>query len=177
MAMLVCGTFHYAGIVPDTTEARESGRWKLKDQSNAAPRTDVIPDEWKRLRDNRLVGLEPTLRISAPRLRLEAVGQRFAMVHSASFDLDRSLIETFQGGDVLTLVRTQPADVGVSLLRRGELVVAIGAITATPLGAGVIVQAEPVLDDPSDTREFFMRHGRWVDVSVAGDTVRLGPGE
>jgi hypothetical protein len=177
MAMLLCGTFHYTGVVPDTKDARESGEWKLAQLSDGAPLTSEILQEWKQLRDSRLVGLEPILRVSGSHLILEARRQPLATIHSASLELDRSLLEIFQSGDVLTVVRNCSADLAVSLLRHGQLVVAIGAATATPLGAGLSVHAEDVSDDPDDPREFLMRHGRWVDVSVWGDTVRLGPGE
>src|SRR5215475_14058502 len=99
MVMPLCGTFHYAGVVPDTRAERESGKWRLQDRSGAPLRTEW--KFWKRddLFDNRLVGLRPALRIMRGRLTLEAAGRRRAQVRSASLKLDESFIAIFQGGD------------------------------------------------------------------------------
>jgi hypothetical protein len=48
MVMPLCGTFHYAGVVPDTKDAWESGQWTLKDQSCAARLKEYLtPEAWK----------------------------------------------------------------------------------------------------------------------------------
>jgi hypothetical protein len=177
MVMPLCGTFYYAGVVPDTRAERESGKWRLEDQSGAAPRTDWR--FWKRdeLFDNRLVGLRPALRIMSGRLMLEAAGRRRAEVRSASLELDESLIAIFQGGDVLTLIRTGTADIGVSLLRGDQLIVAVGAVTESPLGENVVARNGFVVDDSAFAPEQWLRRDTWVDVSVSGEARRLRGGE
>src|SRR5687767_4480721 len=163
MAIPDCGTFHYNGAVPDTKAERESGKWRLEDQSGAISDTEWKFSKRNDLLHNRLVGLRPTLRIMGRQLILEAAGRHRALIPSASLELDESLIAIFQGGDVLTLVRTDTGDIGVSLLRRDQLVVAVGAVTETLLGNDVAV--------------WNARMETWVDVSVSGETRQLRGGE
>jgi len=191
MAMPPCGTFHYVGLIPNTDGAEGSSQWTLKDQSSGATRTRVTaPQFWNaphrgsthdhdkalsQLRDNRLVGLEPTLRIYGCQLHLEASHRDWAQVRFASMELDRSLIDSFRSGDVLTLVRTCSANIGVSLLRHDQLIVAAGAVTATALGGAICVGNGPVTveDGPGG----WPRQDTWVDVSVLAETVRLRAGD
>jgi hypothetical protein len=70
--MPLCGTLHYAGAVPDTKAERESGKWRLKDQSGAIQDTDWKFGKRDELFDNRLVGLRPTLRVMRCQLIIEA---------------------------------------------------------------------------------------------------------
>jgi len=191
MVMPLCGTFHYAGVVPETSVDRESGLWQLEDRSGAIPPTRASSRPWWKfwtrdptrdadmnpLRDNRLVGLQPTLRILGGRLVLEAGARHRAEVRSASLELNESLIESLHCGDVLTLVRTRTADIGVSLLRDGRLIVAAGAVTAVTLGDNVAVRGGPVVDFSAHGPEQPPRRETWVDVSVSGETRRLREGE
>jgi hypothetical protein len=177
MVMPLCGTFHYAGVVPDTRADRESGKWRLDDQSGAAPRTDWRFWQRNELFDNRLVGLRPALRILRGQLMLEAVGWRRAQVRSAALELDESLLAIFQGGDVLTLVRTSTADIGVSLLRDDRLIVALGAATEIPLGENVEARNGFAVDNSTFAPEQLRREDTWVDVSVSGEACRLRRGE
>jgi hypothetical protein len=170
-----CGTFRYAGVVPATL--RGSGRWKLEDQSGAPPLEKFgFLKFWQgpSLRDDRLVGLQPILRISDGFLILKASRWHRAQISSASLEVGPALIEQFRCGDILTLVRTGTADVGVSLVRAGQLVAAMGAVTAVPLGNAVTVRQAGV-STPGE------RSGRQpdysVDVSVSGETLRLRAGE
>ena len=57
--MPLCGTFHYAGVVPYSKADNKSRPWKLQDQSGAAPL-----ETGNGLVDNRLIGLQPVLEIS-----------------------------------------------------------------------------------------------------------------
>jgi len=181
MVMPLCGTFRYAGVVPGTKAARESGQWQLEDDSGAAPLgeqpastddADLHP-----LRDNRLVGLRPTLRISGRDLVLEASGRLRSQMRSASLELDPSFIESFQDGDALTLIRTGTADIGVSIVRGGHLMAAAGAVTVIPLGAEVAVRGGPEVDSSAYRSERRLGHDTWVDVSVSGEVRRLRAGE
>ena len=191
MVMPPCGTFHYAGVVPDMKAALESGQWVLEERSGPVTQMEPTPAQtwkfWKRdsrrdsrfdeLRDNRLVGLEPTLRISEGHLVLEAATQYRAQIRSASLEVGRGFIETLEGGDVLTVVRTASADIGISLLRRGVLIAAVGAVTETPLGDDVGVRGGPAMDPAIAVSEQWPRSDTWVEVSVSDQTLRLRGGE
>src|SRR5262245_53971559 len=170
MVMSRCGTFHYVGVVPGTQAARESGQWQLGDESGAPPLGEnESTDEANllRLRNNRLVGLHPTLRISGGDLVLEASGRLRSEVHSVSLELDPAFIESFEDGAVLTLIGPGTADIVVSLMRSGRLMAAAGAVTAIPLGDEVAVRGGPDLDFPHP--EQWPRRDTWVDVSVSGE--------
>jgi len=191
MVMPLCGTFHYAGLASGTKIEQQTGGWKLTDQSGARRLEEAIsPFSWKflrrdvtrdddrdPLRDNRLVGLEPILRISGRRLIIEARSRQQSQLRSASLDLAEALIDTMRGGDLLTLVRTGTADIGLSLLRRGELVFALGAVTVVPLGDNVRVRGGPALDLSEVRSGRWPREDTWVDVSVGAETLRLRRGE
>jgi hypothetical protein len=176
MVMPLCGTFDYAGIVPASKLARASGLWVLNDQSGAARIWQVwkFAHGYDPLHDRRLVGLRPRLRVAGTRLILKAPLWHRAQVRWASLELDRPSIDAWQSGDLLTLVRTGTADVGMSLIRRGQLIMAVGAATATPL-ANVVVKNGPVWD-PAARIEDFRRSDRWVDVTISGETARLSKG-
>jgi hypothetical protein len=161
MSIATAGTFDYVGIVP-TGGAQNGGTWQLRDQSGAA-----LVETGDPLSDSRLLGLEPTLAISGTRLMLTASGPHRAGCAAASFFLDPAVIDVFQGGDVLSLTRTYTAEVGVSLVRADELVVALGAATQVPIGSDVGLGGEWL--GPGDTG--------WMDVVVGGSTAQLRPGE
>lgn len=176
MAMPPCGTFRYAGTVPWTKADRESGRWQLEEQFGPWAESDRAV-RGNPLRDNRLVGLTPTLRIVGGDLVLEAPSQFRSQIRSATFQLAESLIADFQGGDLFWLVRTVTADIGVSLLRDNRLIVAAGAVTITPLGDSVSVLSGPEFDVSRRVREAWPRTDTWVDVAVRGEGQRLRRGE
>ncbi len=188
MVIPLCGTFHYAGVVPDQQASLELGQWTFEDQSGAEMVPQVeSPASWKfwrrtgrpaggldRLRDNRLVGLQPAVRISGNHVILQAASRHRAEVCSASVELDRTLLEGLQAGDRVELVRTGTADIGVSTLRDGELLWAVGAVTTVPLGPMVRVQGGPAVNPALDE---WPRKDTWVEVSIGGQTSRLHNGE
>jgi hypothetical protein len=112
--------------------------------------------------DNRLVGLHPSLEIldagltpgirTSPftgsvrpkvllrRLILRADAKDRASVAAFSFCVDQALASAFRPGDLLYIARTGCAGLGLSVIRAGQLVAAVGAITAVPLGAFVNVR-------------------------------------
>ena len=55
--------------------------------------------------------------------------------------------------------------------------VAVGAVTAVPLGDEVVVRGGPVVDYAAHGPEQWPRRDTWVDVSVWGETCRLREGE
>lgn len=101
-------------------------------------------------RTTRLVGLNPQLHVSdagatpnpSPRnpatqrscLRLTASGTQYASVADVCFFLDRGVISALHPGDLLHMVRTGCGGTGVSAIRSDQLIFAVGAITAVPLG-------------------------------------------
>jgi hypothetical protein len=103
------------------------------------------------LDDDRLLGYSPSLQIAdaghAPsethpairrsRFTLSAPRRLNAGASAASFYVDREVTRAFNPGDVLHLVRTRCAGLGLSLLRNGRLILALGAINAVPLGDNV----------------------------------------
>src|ERR1700674_4229342 len=136
MVMPLCGTFRYAGVVP--ADGLRSRRWTLQDASGAS-----ATGRRNALFDNRLVGLQPTLEILDGQLGLTASSRERAQVFSASLQVDAALIEVCRSGDVLHLVRTGTADIGVSVVRARQLIFALGAVTAVPIGEGIFVQGGP----------------------------------
>jgi hypothetical protein len=103
------------------------------------------------LHDNRLLGYSPSLQITEAgpvpseahpaikrsRFTLSTARRLNAGLSAASFYVDRELTRAFNAGDVLHLVRTPCAGLGLSLLRNGKLVLAVGAINAVPLGDNI----------------------------------------
>lgn len=176
MAMPLCGTFDYAGTVPASELAYKSGRWMLRDQSGAARTWQLwkFVHGYNSIRDRRLVGLRPRLQVSGAQLILKAPLWDRAQVRWASIDLDRATIDAWQSKDLLTLVRTSTADVGVSLIREGQLIMAIGAATATPL-ANVVVKHGPAWDRTARIEDLW-RSVTWLDVSISGQTATLSKG-
>ena len=162
--MPLCGTFYYAGAVPYAKDDCKSRPWKLQDESGAAPRE--TGDE---LVDNRLIGLQPVLEISDSHLLLTASGRHRATIRSATLDLDPLLIGCLESGDVLALVRTGTADIGASVVRAGDLICAVGAVTRVPLGEAIRVEGGPKLEF-SATKP---RKDTWLDLSYSGETLRL----
>jgi hypothetical protein len=108
------------------------------------------------VRDSRLVGLAPALQFTdagltpdaGPRrpwvlrscVTLTATARLHATVSAASFHIDKAVTSRIRTGDLIHLVRTMSGGLGLSVIRDGELVVAVGAITAVPLGRGVVAR-------------------------------------
>jgi hypothetical protein len=100
--------------------------------------------------DYRLVGMKPLFsvrdaevdRAKDPRLPgvtrsaivLTASKHDGAQVAAASCQVNKALISCLQHRDEIYLSRTMCAGLGISILRDGELLVAIGAVTTVPLG-------------------------------------------
>jgi hypothetical protein len=101
-------------------------------------------------RDRCLVGPSPLVRVTdagltpdasarrprvlRSRITLTAPSRRHATVAEVWFHVDRTLLACSQPGDQLHLVRTACAGLGLSVIRSGALVVAVGAVTALSLG-------------------------------------------
>jgi len=146
MAVSSGGTFEYRAIVP---EGRQRERpWDVA--------LHTVPADSRGPIDDGLVGhapaleigdagLTPDVRVSPftgtvrpkvllSRVALRAPGGALATRQSFSFCVDRALTATLRPGDHFFIRRTASADLGVSVIRNGELVVAAGAIEGMPLG-------------------------------------------
>lgn len=88
---------------------------------------------------NRLVGPGPMIRFWNDRCVLVASEQSNATVRNISFRIGDAVPLAVSSGDRLYVVRTGCGGIGLSLLRNGELLLAIGAVTAVPLGNNVRV--------------------------------------
>lgn len=142
-----CGTFQYVLTVPERIgyEGFECG----------ADVREPIPTTGEPHIVERLVGYAPRVRVSEAgftpdasptrpwvmrsQITLTAPTRERASVREASFHVDKALTSVMKLGDEVHLSRTEHGGLGLSVLRAGELVVAVGAITAVPLG--VTIQA------------------------------------
>lgn len=165
MAIPPCGRFEYTALVPDNL----ASRWQMREQSGSALSSEQRHWELiragqgdDRLTGDRLVGLEPSLEIVEAgltpevrvspytgtvrpvvllsRLVLRASQKERASVAAFSFCVDQSLTRSWMAGDVLQIVRTGCGGLGLSVVRGGRLVTAIGAVTEVPLGEQVKVR-------------------------------------
>lgn len=87
-------------------------------------------------------GLTPDASPTRPRvlrscLTLTAPNHSGGTNTTATFHVDRALIGSVRSGDEVHISRTANAAIGLSILRDGELLAAVGAITAVPLGRGI----------------------------------------
>lgn len=82
-----------------------------------------------------LAGTNPRVRFWNERLIL--IAQDEAAVKWVSFPVGDTVSLVAQGGDVLTLVRTATGDLGLSIVRTGQLIFALGAVAEVPLGTNV----------------------------------------
>jgi len=145
MSMPPSGTFDYVLTVPE--RIGDNGF-----ECRAAVRKAIVRTG-DRLFDSRLVGTAPLVRVidagvtpdASPqrpavmrsRITLAAANRQQATLSEASFHVDKALTSSMIPGDEVHLARTSCGGLGLSVLRGGELVVAVGAVTAVPLGPKV----------------------------------------
>jgi hypothetical protein len=163
------GTFDYVAIVPPEDEREREWPVRL-----AKP----VTIKGNELTDLRLVGHAPVLTITAcanttkpgskggrlpqSRFTLKASGRKHASVSGASFYTDHRLPGIFQTGDWLHMTRTACASRGLSLVRDGKLVFALGAITTVHLGADV--RAEMPIDLIEESERLFQKRDAEFDI-------------
>jgi hypothetical protein len=135
-----CGTFRYRGVVPSNWPHNRT--WSVHDASDAirTPASDS-------LRAARLVGLNPTVEVGDQDLSLRAESRQRALVRTAVLPFTDALVAAMATGDELWLVRTNTADLGLSLIRGGGLVFAVGAVSQVPVGSQLRVSSG---GDPGD---------------------------
>lgn len=95
----------------------------------------------------RLIGLKPKIRFWNDRLVIIASEQPNASVRNVSFAIGDAVKLAARPGDQLYLTRTGSGGVGVSMLRHQKLILAVGAVTAVPLGTELQVRAKPRRED------------------------------
>ena len=148
-----CGTFDYIAVVPDNFP-NHSTVWNVR-------LCNPIKLTGDKLSDYRLVGHSPIIEVSdggiipdpplfkdgigypkvlRSKITLTATERELAQVSSTYFYVDKNLINAFQPGDVIHIVRTLSAELGLSVIRDGQLVVAVGAVTSIPLGNNITAQ-------------------------------------
>jgi hypothetical protein len=158
MAIPPAGTFAYTAIVPssysaDGFECRVTSR-------------DLRPATGDDLFDQRLVGTEALLRVtdggltpdSGPtkpwvmrsRILFTAATRQNASIAAAAFHVDKGLIAGLKPGDVMHFNRTGCGGLGLSVLRNGQLVVAVGAVVGMPLGDSIQVRSPNDLIDRAE---------------------------
>ncbi len=92
---------------------------------------------------HRLVGDNPMIRFWRERIVLVAAGKSNSSVRNVSFAIGDAVPLSACPGDRLYLVRTGSGGVGLSLFRQERLILAIGAITAVPLGTDIQTTRHP----------------------------------
>jgi hypothetical protein len=186
MAIPPAGTFEYMAIVPERSSGGEF-ECRAGSRERSVGTSDDVHGAW-------LVGLTPLLRVAdagltpdagpqrpwvlRSRITLTASGRPQATVAEAAFHVDKALTSRVRPGDELHLARTAAGGVGFSVIRGGELVMAVGALTAVPLGRRVVARipmdlvasAEAVFRTRDPKFEF---RGGPVEVSVSGSAAIL----
>jgi hypothetical protein len=157
-------TYDYVGIVP--VLAADGGfECALTSRDLPASRLPLLTGNAVRL-----VGRSPLLTVreagvsAGEGARAELRRHAFVMsarrmdgagVRTATFHVESTVVERLAPGDVLHLLCTDNGDLGVSVLRGGQLVTAIGPLAAMPLGEGIEVRWPTDLRD--EITEVFRR--------------------
>jgi hypothetical protein len=146
-------------------------RYKAEFTSDSFKESDVVLQgtEIERLDIDRLVGHHPTIRFWRDRLVLVASKKAKSRLRNASFAIGDAVPLSARAGDWLYVVRTGAGGIGLSLLRDKTLVLAIGAVTAVPLGMNI-----KVFNRPERLGGFVSRlTDRWLEVQIESERVRL----
>lgn len=147
MVMPLSGTFAYSTTVP--VDSQNAFPWEMKSLEPFARSGDPLVDKrlvgWSPLLYVREAGLPPNPMPSVPsversEIRLVATDKKYASCKTASYFVDRVLLRVLRPGDVFHIARTCCGGVGVSAIREGKLVFAVGAVGAVPLGSEISVK-------------------------------------
>jgi hypothetical protein len=147
MVMPLSGTFAYSTTVP--VDSQNAFPWEMKSLEPFARSGDPLVDKrlvgWSPLLYVREAGLAPNPMPSVPsversEIRLVATDKKYASCETASYFVDRVLLRVLRPGDVFHIARTCCGGVGVSAIREGKLVFAVGAVGAVPLGSEISVK-------------------------------------
>jgi hypothetical protein len=146
MSVPPSATFDYMTTVPEG--GTKTSPWAM--ESREPFRATGNP-----LGENRLVGWKPLLHISdagmtpnpgpsrpavlRSELRLVATDKKYASTPSASYFLDKALVNVLRPGDVFHMSQTGCLGLGFSAVRQGKLIFAVGQVSAVPQGSGIKV--------------------------------------
>src|SRR5438270_9946847 len=140
MVMPPWDTFDYVATVPDA--------WQDASFQCTARLRHSLTGRGDAMADRRLVGHAPRLQVAdagpgpgadrlpvlRSRITLTSASAKDATASATSFYVDRELIAHLQPGDDVHVSLTACSCLGLSILRKGELLAAIGAVTAVDLG-------------------------------------------
>ena len=122
----------------------------------------------KRMDVKRLVGPNPMIRFWNDRLVLVASEESNASVRNTSFRIGNAVPLAAAPGDRLYVVRTGSGGIGLSLLRDKQLVLAIGAVTAVPLGNNM-----QVIKNRKGNYPFVDLKDTWLEFQVGNEQLKL----
>lgn len=177
--MPLSGTFEYSTTVPD--DGLDSFPWAMKSREHLKPTGDPLVDNrlvgWRPLLYIRDTNLAPDPRLSTPpahrtEIQLVASDEEHASSDTVSYFLDKRLVSVLRPGDVFHIVRTSCGGVGVSALRLGKLVFAVGQATAVPLGYGISVKIPR--DLVAEAEKVFHRQDPEFEFTTLPIEVRIG---
>jgi hypothetical protein len=162
MAIEPSSTFRYKTTVP--AGGTESCPWTMESD-------EIFKPTGYPVLDNRLVGWYPQLQISEAgmtpnpgptrpavlrsELRLMATDKKCASQLTASFFLDKALVNKLRPGDVFHMAQSNCCGLGFSAIRQGKLIFAVGEISAVPRGSGI--QVGTPMDLIEEAQEVFRR--------------------
>jgi hypothetical protein len=186
MTISPSGTFDYVAIVPDS--GADQAPWKVR------LRTPIELTGYDQRDATRLVGHSPTLEISdagmtpnvqtspltgtvsprvlRSRLTLTAATRNYAGVASVSFHVDRALMMALCPHDMLCMARTGCGELALSIMRNGQLVAAVGAVSAVPLGE--FVHARTPADILREAEALFRKHDPDFEFGHLPVEIRIG---
>jgi len=119
--------------------------------------------------ETRLVGLSPKIRFWNDRLVIIASLPIKASVRNVSFPVGDAVNFAAQPGDQLHVVRTGCCGMGLSVLRHGKLILAIGAVHGLPLGEDL-----KMLMPPHDYNFLPKSPGdNWLEFRVGSEQLKL----
>ena len=95
-----------------------------------------------------LVGLNPMIRFWNNRIVIVAPGKLKSTCRNVSFSFGNAVSLSARPGDRLYLVRTGAGGIGLSVLRQQSLILAVGAVTAVPLGRDMQIIRGPGSPNP-----------------------------
>lgn len=147
MVMPLSGTFAYATTLP--VDGLNAFPWVMESREPFERSGDPLVDEplvgWSPLLYLREAGLPPnpgpsSFSVVRSEIQLVATDKKYASRETASYFLDRALVRVLRPGDVFNITRTNCGGVGVSAIRQGKLVFAVGAVASVPLGTDIAVR-------------------------------------
>ena len=111
------------------------------------------------------------MELSEGSIVLKATDKADATVSEASFQLDSALLSVLRPGDLVQLKRTLSLGVGVSVIRQGRPLFAVGAVTGMQLGGIVLRNGCSTRGNTAPSQN------TWVEVRCGGEIQILHSGQ